>query len=55
MTAFAFSETAVAAIAAGVGRTRLEQIGMATLTEKYKPYSAYKLSGVEWLGEIPGH
>ena len=28
---------------------------MATLTEKYKPYRAYKPSGVEWLGEIPAH
>ncbi len=28
---------------------------MATLTEKYKPYPAYKPSGVEWLGEIPAH
>ena len=24
-------------------------------TESYRPYSAYKDSGVEWLGEIPGH
>ena len=28
---------------------------MATLTEKYKPYCAYKPSDVEWLGEIPAH
>ncbi len=28
---------------------------MATLTEKYKPYPAYKPSGVEWLGNIPAH
>ena len=28
---------------------------MATLTAKYKPYPAYKPSGVEWLGEIPVH
>ena len=27
----------------------------ATLTNKYKPYLAYKPSGVEWLGEIPAH
>ncbi len=27
----------------------------ATLTNKYKPYPAYKPSGVEWLGEIPAH
>ena len=25
------------------------------LTGKYKPYCAYKPSGVEWLGEIPAH
>lgn len=28
---------------------------MAALTEKYRPYPAYKPSGVEWLGEIPAH
>ena len=28
---------------------------MATLTAKYKPYLAYKPSGVEWLEEIPVH
>ena len=28
---------------------------MAALTEKYRPYPAYKPSGVEWLGEIPTH
>ena len=28
---------------------------MATLTAKYKPYPAYKPSGIEWLGEIPKH
>ena len=28
---------------------------MQTLTAKYKPYPAYKPSGVEWLGEIPAH
>ena len=28
---------------------------MATLTEKYKPYPAYKPYGMEWLGEIPAH
>ena len=28
---------------------------MAALTAKYKPYPAYKPSGVEWLGEIPAH
>ena len=25
------------------------------MTQKYKPYCAYKPSGVEWLGDIPGH
>ena len=28
---------------------------MVTLTAKYKPYSAYKPSGVEWMGKIPAH
>ena len=28
---------------------------METLTEKYKPYPAYKPSGVAWLGEVPAH
>ena len=28
---------------------------MAVLTEKYRPYPAYKPSGVEWLGVIPAH
>lgn len=28
---------------------------MAALTEKYKPYPAYKPSGVKWLGNIPPH
>ena len=28
---------------------------MATVTAKYKPYPAYKPSGVEWLGNIPAH
>ena len=28
---------------------------MTTLTAKYKPYHAYKPSGVEWLREIPAH
>ena len=28
---------------------------MATLTEKYKPYPAYKPSGIDWLEEIPDH
>ena len=28
---------------------------MTTLTAKYKPYPAYKPSGVEWLGNIPAH
>ena len=29
--------------------------GAATLTNKYKPYPAYKPSGVAWIGEIPAH
>ena len=28
---------------------------MTTLTAKYKPYPAYRPSGIEWLGEIPAH
>ena len=28
---------------------------MPSLTGKWKPYPAYKDSGVEWLGEIPEH
>ena len=28
---------------------------MKTLTAKYKPYTAYRPSGVEWLGNIPAH
>ena len=28
---------------------------MTTLNAKYKPYPAYRPSGVEWLGEIPAH
>ena len=28
---------------------------MTGLTEKYKPYPAYKPSGVEWLGDIPAN
>ena len=28
---------------------------MAALTEKYRPYPAYKPSGVEWLRKIPAH
>ena len=28
---------------------------MSSLAEKYKPYPAYKPSGVEWLEEIPAH
>ena len=27
----------------------------ATKWRRYKPYPAYKDSGVEWLGEIPAH
>ena len=28
---------------------------MTTLTTKYKPYPAYRPSGVEWLGDVPAH
>ena len=28
---------------------------MATLTAKYKPYPAYRSSGVEWLDDVPAH
>ena len=28
---------------------------MAALAEKYKPYPAYRPSGVEWLGDVPAH
>ena len=31
------------------------ELGMATLTRKYKHYPAYEPSGVEWLGKIPAH
>ena len=31
------------------------KIANAALTERVKPYPAYKESGVEWLGEIPAH
>ena len=36
-------------------RLTLNGIEMATLTEKYKPYPAYRPSGVEWLGDVPAH
>ncbi|MXZ89874.1 MAG: restriction endonuclease subunit S [Chloroflexi bacterium] len=55
MTVFTFSETTDPAIVAGVGRTRQEQVDMATLNAKYQPYPAYKSSGIEWLGDIPAH
>ena len=35
--------------------TQTELTPTASLTRKWKPYSAYKDSGVEWLGEIPTH
>jgi type I restriction enzyme, S subunit len=35
--------------------TQTELTPTETLTGKWKPYSAYKDSGVEWLGEIPAH
>ena len=28
---------------------------METLTAKHKPYTTYKASGVEWLGDVPAH
>ncbi len=34
---------------------RQVKIANAALTERVKPYPAYKESGVEWLGEIPAH
>ena len=30
-------------------------MGTAVAAERYKPYRAYRDSGVEWLGEIPAH
>ena len=35
--------------------TQTELTPSASLTGKWKPYTAYKDSGVEWLGEIPVH
>ena len=35
--------------------TQTELTPTASLTGKWKPYPAYKDSGVEWLGEIPMH
>lgn len=35
--------------------TQTELTPTTSLTGKWKPYSAYKDSGVEWLGEIPEH
>jgi type I restriction enzyme, S subunit len=35
--------------------TQIELTPSASLTGKWKPYPAYKDSGVEWLGEIPEH
>ena len=39
----------------GLAELRRKQSKMQTLTEKYKPYPAYRPSGVEWLGEVPTH
>ena len=36
-------------------RLTSHRIELTTLTAKYKPYSAYKPSDVEWLGDIPAH
>jgi type I restriction enzyme S subunit len=35
--------------------TQTELTPTASLTGKWKPYPAYKDSGVEWLGDIPEH
>ena len=35
--------------------TQTELTPTASLTGKWKPYPAYKDSGVEWLGKIPAH
>ncbi len=35
--------------------TQLQQVLDATGVGKWKAYSAYRDSGVEWLGEIPEH
>jgi type I restriction enzyme, S subunit len=35
--------------------TQIELTPTTSLTGKWKPYPAYKDSGVEWLGEIPEH
>ncbi len=35
--------------------TQIELTPTASLIGKWKPYSAYKDSGVEWLGKIPAH
>jgi type I restriction enzyme, S subunit len=32
-----------------------EPLGKLLPVRKWKPYPAYKDSGVEWLGEIPAH
>ena len=47
--------TTALAIAEGDGRTRAKASHMATLIAKYKPYPAYRPSGVEWLGDVPAH
>jgi type I restriction enzyme, S subunit len=35
--------------------TQIELTSTTSLTGKWKPYLAYKDSGMEWLGEIPAH
>jgi len=35
--------------------TQIELTPTASRTGKWKPYPAYKDSGVEWLGKIPEH
>ena len=31
-----------------------KRLRMTMLTSRYNPYPAYRPSGVEWLGEVPG-
>ena len=37
------------------GLQRLTSLHQALIRHRFKPYPAYKDSGVEWLGEIPAH
>jgi len=38
-----------------IGIEPVVKISNSSFSQKWKPYSAYKDSGVEWLGEIPEH